>query len=157
MIKIFIMIITTLTLQASAHTYDVKFKGIKLGEIKDLSTLKDYYLKAAVTSRMARFLLGKDNLVYYAKDKPQVRDSKFKQDKKMMLYAFSQSLKARPKFKRFKINDIKNITLTCEGKSCQFIYYKNDHIDGKGKILFDRDGEFVSITEEMTDFKIVRN
>jgi len=74
----------------------------------------------------------------------------------MMLYAFSQSLSERPKFKRYAISDIKNITLSCEGKACEFIYYKNNHIDGRGKILFDERDKFMSISEDMTDFHIVR-
>jgi len=146
----------TLTLQASSPAYDVIYKGMTLGEIRDLSTIKDLYLKAEVTNGVARFLLGKDSLVYYGGDKPTVKKAKYKRDKKMMLYAFSQSLDERPKFKRYKINDIKNITLSCEGNSCEFIYYKNNHIDGRGKILFDEDNEFVSISEELTDFKIVK-
>jgi len=145
-----------LTLQASSSTYDVIYKGMTLGEIRDLTSIKDLYLKAEVTNSVARFLLGKDSLVYYGKDKPSIKKAKFKKDKKMMLYAFSQSLSERPKFKRYKINDIKNITLSCEGQSCEFIYYKNDHVDGKGKILFDERNEFVSISEELTDFLIVR-
>ena len=154
--KIMIMTMLAFALQASATSYDVKYKGMTLGEIRDLSTLKDLYLKADVTSAVARFLLGKDSLVYYGGEKPTIEKAKYKKDKKMMLYAFSQSLNERPKFKRYEISPIKNITLKCQGQSCEFIYYKNNHIDGRGKILFDKNDQFVSITEEMTDFKIVR-
>lgn len=151
------MIIMALSLHASSAKYDVNFRGMTLGVVTDISTVKDLYLKAAVTSSVARFLLGKENLVYYGSEtKPDIKKSKFKRDKKMMLYAFSQSLSERPKFKRYEINDIKNITLSCEAKACEFIYYKNDHVDGKGKILFDENDEFVSITEELTNFEIVR-
>lgn len=146
----------TLSLQANTSKYDVIYKGMTLGEIKDLSTLKALYLKARVTNGIARFLLGKEYLVYFAKEKPNVKKAKFKKDKKMMLYAFSQSLSERPKFKRYAISDIKNITLSCEGKGCEFIYYKNNHIDGRGKILFDEQDKFLSISEDMTDFHIVR-
>ncbi len=154
--NIIILMIMVLSLQASSFKYDVNFRGMTLGEVTDISTLKDLYLKAKVTSRVARFLLGKDNLVYYGGEKPDIKKSKFKKDKKMMLYAFSQSLNERPIFKRYEINDIKNITLSCKDKVCEFVYYKNNHIDGKGKILFDKNNEFVSITEELTNFEIVR-
>ncbi len=150
------VIIMALTLDASAYRYDVNFRGITLGEVTDISTVKDLYLKAKVTSRVARFLLGKDNLIYYGGEKPKIKKSKFKKDKKMMLYAFSQSLSERPKFKRYEISNIKNITLSCKDKTCEFIYYKNNHVDGKGKISFDENGEFVRITEELTNFEIVR-
>ncbi len=155
--KIIIMIMMAQVLHLNAATYDVNFKGMTLGEVTDISTIKDLYLKARVTSGMARFLLGKDHLVYYSGEKkPDIKKSKFKRDKKMMLYAFSQSLSERPKFKRYDINDIKNITLSCADKACEFIYYKNNHVDGRGKILFDENNEFMRITEELTDFEIVR-
>jgi phage gpG-like protein len=154
--KIVLMLVMALSLQAASATYAVKYKGMTLGEIKDLSTLKELYLKADVTSRVARFLLGKDSLVYYGGKRPDIKKAKYKQDKKMMLYAFSQSLNERPKFKRYEINPIKNITLSCKEDMCEFTYYKNNNINGKGKILFDKAGEFVSITEELTDFQIVK-
>ena len=156
--KIVIMIMLTLSLQAFSSTYDVKYKGVRLGEIRDLSTLEDLYLKAEVTSRVARFLLGKDSVVFYAGDKkPDVAKAKFKKDKKMMLFAFKESLKNRPKFKRFEISPIKNITLSCQGNSCQFFYYKNNKINGKGTIRFDDDNNFLSLSEELSDVEIVRN
>lgn len=151
-----ILITLLLAFSLKAATYDVNYRGMTLGEITDLSTIDELYLKAKVTSRVARFLLGKDNLVYYGGEKPDIQKSKYKKDKKMMLYAFALSLKERPKFKKVQINDIKNITLSCEGNACEFIYYKNNHIDGKGKILFDENDEFVSISEEKSKFKIVR-
>ena len=154
MIKILITLLFALSLKAA--TYDVNYRGMTLGEITDLSTIDSLYLKAKVTSRVARFLLGKDNLVYYGGEKPDIQKSKFKKDRKMMLYAFALSLKERPVFKKVKINDAKNITLACEGKACEFIYYKNDKVNGKGKILFDEQDDFVSITEEMSNFKIER-
>ena len=155
--KIIILIMMALSLHAASAKYNVNFRGITLGEVTDISTVKDLYLKATVTSSVARFLLGKDNLVYYASEtKPDIKKSKFKRDKKMMLYAFSQSLSERPKFKRYKISDIKNITLSCKDKLCEFIYYKNNQINGKGKILFDENDEFESITEELTNFEIIR-
>ncbi len=150
-----IIFMTLLTL--NAYVYDVKYHGIKLGEIDDLSTIDKLYLKAKVTSRVARFMLGKDYLVYYAKDKPDLKDAKYKRDKKMILYAFKESIKEKPKFKRYKINDIKNITLECKsGRECSFVYYKNDKKDGYGDIVFDEKGDFVSITEKKSNFEIVR-
>jgi len=154
--KILIMMIVTLGLQASSAKYDVNFRGMTLGEIDDLSTVKSLYLKAKVTSRIARFMLGKDNLVYYGGEKPDIKNSKYKRDKKMMLFAFAQSLEERPKYKRYDINQNKYITLECQGSVCRFNYYKNENIDGKGKISFDEKNDFVSLTEELTHFEIVR-
>jgi len=150
------MILVALSLHASTTRYDVKFKGMTLGEVVDITTAKELYLKAKVTSTIARFMLGKEYFVFYGGEKPDIKNAKFKKDKKMMMYAFAQSLINRPKHKVFKINDIKNITLNCNEDVCEFIYYKNNHIDGKGKISFDENDAFVSITEELSGFEIVR-
>jgi hypothetical protein len=144
-------------LSLNATTYNVKYHGMILGEINDLSTIKDLYLKAKVTSRVARFMLGKNNLVYYSGKKPDIKSSKYKKDKKMILYAFRESVMQKPKFKRFEISDIKNITLSCEdNQSCDFVYYKKGKVNGNGKIKFDKNGEFISITEEKSNFEISR-
>ena len=153
--KKILIIMITMILSLNATTYNVKYHGMTLGEITDLSTIKDLYLKAKVTSRVARFMLGKDNLVYYGGDKPYVSKSKYKKDKKMILYAFRESITQKPKFKKFEISDTKNITLSCESnQSCEFVYYKKGKVNGKGEIKFDNNGEFVSITEEKSNFEI---
>ena len=154
--KIWIILLMVLGLQAKTPVYDVNFRGMTLGEVRDLSTIKDLYLNAKVTSRVARFLLGENRLVYYGGDKPNIGDAKFKKDKKMILYAFSQSLDAKPKFKRFTINENKNITLACEKQECTFIYYRHGEVGGEGKISFDEQGNFLRITEEMSNFEIVK-
>jgi hypothetical protein len=153
--KKILIIMITMILSLNATTYNVKYHGMTLGEITDLSTIKDLYLKAKVTSRVARFMLGEDNLVYYGGDKPDVDNSKYKKDKKMILYAFRESITQKPKFKKFKINDIKNITLSCESnQSCKFVYYKKGKVNGEGDIKFDENGKFVSITEKKSNFEI---
>ncbi len=152
-LMIFIMILTTI----NAKSYSVKYHGMTLGEISDLSTIDKLYLKAKVTSRIARFMLGEDYLVYYEGDRPDVKDAKFKKDKKMILYAFKTSITQKPKFKRFKINEKKNITLECESNSsCHFVYYKNGKKDGYGDIKFDKNGDFISIDEKKSNFQIVQ-
>jgi hypothetical protein len=152
--KFILLMIVIFAVVVQADRYRVKYRGITLGEIDDLSTLDELYLKAKVTNRVARFMLGEDNLVYYGKDKPDIKNAKFKKDKKMILYAFAESLKEKPKFKRYKINDIKNITLECNSDGCKFFYYKNGEVNGKGDIKFDKEGKFLSITEKLSHFEI---
>ncbi len=160
MIKKFLIATTLLfvsILNAQNYQYNVKYHGMTLGMIDDLSTIDKHYLKAKVTSRIARFMLGADYLVYYAGEKPNVKNSKYKRDKKMILYAFAESVKAKPKFKRFRINANKEIALQCESnQSCHFEYLKNGKVNGYGDIRFDSNGDFVSITEKRSDFKIER-
>jgi len=151
-----LMIFITIA-NANSYKYAVKYHGVQLGEISDLSTIDKLYLKAKVTSRVARFMLGKDYLIFYSNEKPNMSDAKFKKDKKMILYAFKTSITQKPKFKKFPINEIKDITLECKSdKECIFEYHKNGKVNAKGHIRFDENGDFVSITEEKSNFKIVR-
>ncbi len=154
--RFMIFIVLFFSLTVNADTYRVKFRGISLGEIDDLSTIDKLYLKAKVTNKIARFMLGEDYLVYYGGDKPNESDAKYKKDKKMILYAFKESLKERPKFKKFKINDTKNITLSCNENACKFYYYKKGKANGEGEIKFDKDGKFLSIVERKSHFEIIR-
>jgi len=157
--KILLIMLTIFMTVANANSYkySVKYHGIKLGEISDLSTIDKLYLKAKVTSRVARFMLGKDYLVYYSGEKPNISNAKFKKDKKMILYAFKTSITQKPKFKKFPISDTKDITLECKSDTeCRFEYHKKGKVNGKGQIRFDQNGDFVSITEEKSNFKIVR-
>jgi len=151
-----LMIFITIA-NANSYKYAVKYHGVQLGEISDLSTIDKLYLKAKVTSRVARFMLGKDYLVYYGGNKPSISDAKYKKDKKMILYAFKTSITQKPKFKRFPISSVKDITLECKSANeCRFEYHKNGKVNGKGQIRFDKNGDFVSITEEKSNFQIVR-
>ncbi len=154
MYKILLMILTATLLNANAGNYDIKFKGIKLGEIETLDTLKENYLKAEVTSGIARFFIRHDNFVFHGGDKPTVKDAKFRRDKNMLLFAFLQSLTEKPKHKVYKINDIKTMTIECDSNECRFIYNKAGRIKGRGIVSFDDNGEFVKLREEIASVEI---
>jgi hypothetical protein len=63
--KILALLLLTNFLFAS---YTIQYQGLNLGTIKNLDTLKDNYLEADVTNKIARFLLGKDKFVFYNED-----------------------------------------------------------------------------------------
>ena len=46
-------------------SYTIKYHGLELGTIDNFDTLKDNYLQANVTSKIAKFLLRKDKFVFY--------------------------------------------------------------------------------------------
>lgn len=154
MYKIILMILTSTILNANAGNYDIKFKGIKLGEIETLDTLKDNYLKAEVTSRIARFFIRHDNFVFHSGVEPKITDAKFRKDKNMLLFAFLQSLTEKPKHKVYKINDTKTMTLDCVADECRFIYNSKGRIKGRGVVTFDNNGEFVKLKEEIASVEI---
>ncbi|HIP59994.1 MAG TPA: hypothetical protein EYH01_06165 [Campylobacterales bacterium] len=154
MYKMILIILTATLLNANAGNYNIKFKGFKLGEIETLDTLKENYLKAEVTSRIARFFIRYDNFVFHGGDKPAVKDAKFRKDKNMLLFAFLQTLTEKPKHKVYKINDIKTMTIDCDANECRFVYNKKGRVKGRGVVTFDSNGEFVKLKEEIASVEI---
>ncbi len=152
---IFIILITTV-INLNASNYSVKFKGITLGEISSLDTLKSNYLQARVTNPIAKFLIRKKYFIFHSGDEPKIEDAKFRRDKNMILFAFFQSLSEKPKYKKYQINEIKDLTLECESSQCLFLYRKKGKIGGKGTITFDEKGEFVKLVEEIASVEISR-
>ncbi len=148
------MILMAFALNASAGNYSVKFKGITLGEIETLETLKSSYLKAKVTNSIAKFLIRKKYYVFYAGEEPDIKDAKFRKDKNMVMFAFLQSVTEKPKHKYYKISDNKNMTIECDDKGCKFLYYKNGRLDGKGVVTFDEKGKFIKLKEEISSIEI---
>ena len=154
MYKILLLILTVTLLNANAGNYNIKFKGIKLGEIETLETLKDNYLKAEVTNRIARFIIKHDNFVFYGNEKPDIKDSKYRKDNNMILFAFLQTLTEKPEHKVYKINDTKTMTIDCNKDECKFIYNKEGYTKGIGIVTFDRNGEFMKLKEEIASVEI---
>jgi len=156
MFKIILTIFIAMVINLNASTYSVKFKGITLGEISTLDTLKSNYLQARVTNTIAKFLIRKKYFIFHSGDEPKIGDAKFRRDKNMILFAFSQSLTEKPKFKKYQINEIKDLTLECEPLQCIFLYNKKGKLKGKGIITFDDKGEFVELKEEIASVEISR-
>ncbi len=150
---LFIVLIASI-LTLNADSYSVKFKGITLGEIERLDTLKSNYLKAKVTNSIARFLIGERYFVFHSGDEPKIKDAKFRRDKNMILFAFLQSLTDKPKYKRYQISDIKDLVLECNSSKCTFLYHKKGKLKGRGVITFDDNGEFVKLVEEIASVEI---
>ena len=126
MYKLFMIFLFSTMLNANAGNYDIRFKGIKLGEIENLDSLKDGYLKAEVTSRIARFFIGHDYFVFYGGDKPAIDDAKYRKDKNMIVFAFYQSIVEKPKHKVYNISSVKSLTLDCSDNECKYFYRKKN-------------------------------
>ncbi len=145
-----------MSVSLTAASYDVRYHGTTLGRADTLETLKDHYLKAKVTNFLAKLLIGKKYFVFYSDEKPPISNAKFRKDNKMILYAFYESLTRKPSYKRYQINPIKVLELRCGSNECNFIYTKNGQINGKGYILFDENGDFLKLREDISDFEIVK-
>jgi len=130
------------------NSYDIKYKGIILGEIQTIKTVENGYLRAKVTNPIVRFLLGKKNFVFYDTYKPNISDTKYKKDSKKILFALKTAIEQRPSNEKFIIDTKRYIILKCQDKVCSFDYYTSGKHNAEGKIEFDKDGKFIKLTEK---------
>ena len=138
------------------YSYDIKYKGITLGEIQTLDTVKNGYLRARVTNPIVRLLLGKKNFVFYDTNKPKILDTKYKKDNKKILFALKTAMDQKPNNEKFIIDTKRYIVLKCQDKICGFDYYTSGKHNAEGKIEFDKDGKFVKLTEKKSSVVIER-
>lgn len=151
------LILTLLmTLYLHASSYNVKYKGITLGEIESLETLQENYLKAEVTNMIAKLLIGKKYFILYEGEKPPIENAKFREDKTMVLFAFKESIANKPTYKHYTIDDTKEMTIRC-GEQCTFEYQRKGKIKGRGVVSFDENGDFLNLTEEISTIEISRD
>ena len=139
-----------------ASTYSIKYKGITLGKIDTLGTLKDDYLKARVTNPIVKFLMRKDYFIFYSGQKPQSQKTKFKYDNRKILFALKKAIKTRPLNEGFIIDDKRRIILKCDEQDCTFDYYSKGSHNAKGTIEF-KSGEFYKLTEKKSSLEIVKD
>ncbi len=145
------------TLSARADHYTITFKGIKLGEIQTLQTLKKHYLDAKVTNFIAKILLRKNHFVFYDDYKPIIKDAKFRKDKNKILFVLSEAITHRPTYKKYILKNKKEIVLTCRDKQCSYIFKKRGSIKGEGIISFDKNNQFYLLKEKISDVVISRS
>ena len=138
------------------YSYDIKYRGITLGEIQTLSTLESGYLKAKVTNPIVKIMLGKKNFVFYDTNKPDISDTKYKRDSKKILFALKTAIEQKPSNEKFIIDTKRYIVLKCQNKVCSFDYYTSGKHNAEGKIEFDKDGKFVKLTEKKSSVVIER-
>jgi hypothetical protein len=150
----FLFVSFLLVLSLQANVYNVKYRGVTLGEIDSLDSLKSNYLQAKVTNSIAKFFIRKKFFIFHAGDEPNIKDAKFKKDKNMVLFAFYQSITEKPKHKVYKINDVKTMTIDCKDQECKFVYIKKGKKKGRGIVTFDEKGNFVKIKEEISTVEI---
>jgi len=153
---LFTALVLTLSVVAQANPYLIKYKGVTLGEIDNLNTLKDLYLDAKATNPIVRFLLGKRHYVFYADKKPAISDAKFRRDKNQLLFALREAIAHRPKYKRFDITKEKKLVVECQQSVCHYHYFKRGSLHDSGKIEFDQNNRFFKLTEKKSGVVIVR-
>lgn len=152
----FILTILLLTNFAFA-SYTIKYQGLSLGIIKNFDTLKDNYLIADVTNKIARFLIGKDKFVFYNEDYKGItndKNTKYKKDKKAIIYILQKAAANDTKNERLQIKKDKFIDVTFD-KNYKFIYNSENEIRSKGYFEM-QDGQLLTLKEEMYSIEITK-
>lgn len=153
------LILTILLLTNFAFaSYTIKYQGLELGTITNFDTLKDNYLEANVTNKIARFLLGKDKFVFYNEDYKGTKndkDTKYKKDKYAIVYILKKASSNNTKDERIEVKKDKYIDVKFD-KNFKFIYNSKDRIKSKGHFEM-KNGELESLVENINSIKIVKN
>ncbi len=152
-----LLLFAALSWAEAAEKYTIEYRGIKLGEISDISSVEQLYLKARVTNFLARLLLGKGHFVFYGGEKPSVSDAKYRKDKNHILLALREAIKAHPRHAEFPgAKKSSRLILECNGTICNYRYIKRGKITGIGKIYFNKKMKFYELTEERNRVVIKR-
>lgn len=137
--------------------YSVSYSNLKLGIIENINTVEQNYFKAKVSNPMARFLLGKKELIYFNDDYKETKinkKAKYKKDKyfiiEILKKALSNSLEEGKIFiKKDKYIDIK------KDKNYSFEYISKGKVKSYGKIVL-KDLKLISLIDEKNNIKILK-
>jgi len=152
-----LFLILALVVFSFADTYSIKYKGITLGKIDSLSTLKDNYLKARVTNSIVRFMMRKDFFVFYADKKPNFDRTKYKHDNKKIIFALKRAIESRPYDETYIIDKKRKINIKCASKNlCTFDYFSKGKHSASGIIEF-KDDKFYKLYEKKSTLEIVKD
>lgn len=139
-------------------SYTIKYQGLTLGNIENFDTLKDNYLEANVTNKIARFLLGKDKFVFYNEDyigKKDDKNTKYKKDNYAIVYILNKAFSNNTEDERIEVKKNKFIDVKFD-KNFKFIYNSKNRIKSKGFFEM-KDGELQSLIEDVNSIEIVKN
>jgi len=114
--------------------YNIIYKGIIVGRIKDFSTIKNGYLIGKPTNSILRLLTPWDNYIIYQEGKkPKIKgDNKYKKDKHLLLHLINKLSKFQPNYKIISTKKYRLI-IRCKNGKCRYQRtnkYKNITTDG---------------------------
>ena len=138
--------------------YSLYFNSIKLGEIENFDSLKKNYFKAKVTNSVARFLLGKDYVIYYNeqyKNAKKNKNTKYKKDKYQIITILKKAAKNDTKDERINISKGKFIDVSFD-KNYKFKYSSKKRIKSDGYFQM-KDGKLIKLIESVNSIEISKN
>ena len=137
--------------------YSIYYNKIKLGVIKDFSSLKDNYIKIKVTNPIARFMLGKKELIYFNSlfQKTRTKDIYYKKDKHEIVNVLKGAISNKLQDKKIFFNEKSYLDIKYD-KNYKFSYFSKGKVKTKGEIdIFQN--ELISLSDTINKVQIIRN
>jgi hypothetical protein len=138
MFKIMTILFILLSSIYAKDTYEIKYNGIKVGDISNLSTIKDGYLKAEATTYL-KFFVWYDYLIIheesYKKDTSK-KDIKYKKDTNHILELLKELEFNKPRYKTIHRKKI-ILKIECKNNICKYTRIdKKTNKLAQGKITY---------------------
>ncbi len=149
----------TLICSFSFAKYDVVYNNIKVGEIRNLETIKEDYLEIDVTSGLVKFLFSKDKFVVYNEDYngklEKEKRIKYKKDKYQILHIIHLATTQGVDYKKIDIEKDKYIELLFDEKY-YYKYTSKNRIKSEGYLIV-KDNKLVSLVDIKNNIQIIKS
>ncbi len=142
----------------SFANYSIYYGDLKLGIIQDITTIKNNYLKIKVTSSLARFFLGKKEVVYYNDNstiEQNNKNTKYKRDKYHIIDVLKQSISNKLASGKIHINKEKYLDIK-KKKDYTFQYVSKGRVKSDGSIKI-KEAQLISLIDTKNHVKIIKN
>ncbi len=151
---IFLLIISKSFLFAQ---YSILFNEIKLGEINSFDTLEKDYIKIKVTNPIAKFMLGKKELIYFNSSFKQDKTSTiyYKKDKYEIINVLKGAISNELEDKKIFFNKKSYLDIKYD-KNYKFSYFSKGRVKTSGEIdIFQN--ELISLNDTINKVQIIKN
>ena len=138
--------------------YSISFKNIKVGNIKSLATLKHNYIEIDITNPIARFMAGKDTMIYYNDQYSQDKNknAKYKKDRYQVIELLKITTQGKISQKDITIKKDKIISLNKTSQDhFNYIYNSKNRIKAKGSIKI-KEQKLVALIDSQNGVEIIR-
>lgn len=152
------LLILCITISFTFASYDIYYSNLRVGVIKDFSTVNENYLKIKVTNPIARLLLGKKEMIFYNSDYKLTSKNdkiKYKRDKYHIIKIIQKSIQNRLDIGNIPIQKDKYIEIS-KNKNYHFRYISKGKIKSNGKI-FIKNSELLSLIDDKNHLKIIKH
>lgn len=150
-----LILFLSLLLSSCFAEYSISYNSLNLGVIKNINSVKDDYLRIEVTNPIARFLLGKDEMIFYdpiSKISKDEKNVKYKKDKYFVINVIKNGISNNLKEGKLFIAKKKYLEITKE-KNYKFKYVSKGRLKSYGTLII-QNQELISLTDEKNNIVI---